>query len=84
MRNILFKLWTLEVVRESALNTKHLISAVDGPFDEKDTLRGRGYRWRPDYKTVKCGGQFARTKQPRSNGFIQKSIAMRRTFQLRR
>jgi len=47
MRNILFKLWTLEVVRESALNTKHLIPAVDAPFDEKDTLRGRGYRWRP-------------------------------------
>ena len=37
----------LEVVRESALNTEHLICAVDAPFDEKDTLRNRGYRWRP-------------------------------------
>ena len=37
----------LEVVRESALNTEHLICAVDAPFDEKDTLRDRGYRWRP-------------------------------------
>ncbi len=37
----------LEVVRESALNAEHLICAVDAPFDEKDTLRNRGYRWRP-------------------------------------
>ena len=37
----------LEVVRESALNAEHLICAVDAPFDEKDTLRDRGYRWRP-------------------------------------
>ena len=37
----------LEVVRESALNTEYLICAVDAPFDEKDTLRDRGYRWRP-------------------------------------
>ena len=37
----------LEVVREGAQQTEHLICAVDAPFDEKDTLRDRGYRWRP-------------------------------------
>ena len=37
----------LEVVRESALNAEYLICAVDAPFDERDTLRERGYRWRP-------------------------------------
>ena len=37
----------LEVVREVAQQTEHLICAIDAPFDEKDTLRDRGYRWRP-------------------------------------
>ena len=37
----------LEVVRESALNAEYLICAVDAPFDEKETLRDRGHRWRP-------------------------------------
>ena len=37
----------LEVVRENALNAEYLICAVDAPFDERDTLRDRGYRWRP-------------------------------------
>lgn len=37
----------LEVVREAAQQTEHLICAIDAPFDEKDTLRDRGYRWRP-------------------------------------
>ena len=37
----------LEVVRVAAQNSEHLICAVDVPFEEKDTLRDRGYRWRP-------------------------------------
>ena len=37
----------LEVVREVAQQTEHLICAIDAPFDEKDTLHDRGYRWRP-------------------------------------
>ena len=34
--------------------------------------------------TVKCVGRFARIKKPSINGFIRKSIAMRRTSQLKR
>ena len=34
-------------MRESALNAEYLICAVDAPFDEKKTLRDRGYHWRP-------------------------------------
>jgi DNA polymerase-3 subunit epsilon len=37
----------LDVAREAALQAEYLICAVDAPFDEKDTLRDRGYRWRP-------------------------------------
>ena len=37
----------MELVREAALRDDHLIRAVDAPFDLKDKLRQRGYRWRP-------------------------------------
>ena len=37
----------LDAVREVAQRPEHLICAIDAPFDEKDTLRNRGYRWRP-------------------------------------
>ena len=38
----------LSVVRETAQQTEYLVCAVGSPFEEKDTLRSRGYRWRPD------------------------------------
>jgi len=38
----------LDVVREAAHKSEYLVCAVGAPFDEKDTLRERGYRWRPD------------------------------------
>ncbi len=38
----------LDAVREAAHNSEYLVCAVGAPFDEKDTLRERGYRWRPD------------------------------------
>lgn len=37
----------MELVREAALQDDHLIRGVDAPFDLKDKLRQRGYRWRP-------------------------------------
>jgi len=37
----------MQLVREEALQDDHLIRAVDAPFDLKDKLRQRGYRWRP-------------------------------------
>ena len=38
----------LDVARQAAQESKYLVCAVGAPFDEKDTLRERGYRWRPD------------------------------------
>ena len=37
----------ITVVREAALRNDYLVCAVDAPFDLKDKLRQRGYRWRP-------------------------------------
>ncbi len=34
-------------VREAARKTDYLVRAVDAPYDLKDTLKQRGYRWRP-------------------------------------
>jgi DNA polymerase-3 subunit epsilon len=38
----------LDLVREAAGKPEYLIRAVGSPFEEKDTLKDRGYRWRPD------------------------------------
>jgi len=38
----------LEIVREAAQTPEYLVCAVGAPFEEKDTLKERGYRWRPD------------------------------------
>ena len=43
----LFGRRVMELVREAALKDDHLVRAVDAPFDLKDKLRQRGYRWRP-------------------------------------
>lgn len=37
----------MEVVREAALQSDYLIRAVDAPYDLRDKLKQRGYRWRP-------------------------------------
>ena len=37
----------LEVVRDAARQSDYLIRAVGAPFEEKNTLKERGYRWRP-------------------------------------
>jgi DNA polymerase III subunit epsilon len=37
----------LELVRDAAHQSDYLIRAVGAPFEEKDTLKDRGYRWRP-------------------------------------
>ncbi len=37
----------MSVVREVALRDDHLVRAVDAPFDLRDKLKQRGYRWRP-------------------------------------
>ena len=38
----------MAAVREAALKDVYLVRAVDAPFDLRDKLRNRGYRWRPD------------------------------------
>jgi DNA polymerase-3 subunit epsilon len=38
----------MAVVREAALRDVYLVPAVGAPFDLRDKLRNRGYRWRPD------------------------------------
>jgi len=38
----------LELVRDDAYRKDFLVRAVGAPFDEKETLKDRGYRWRPD------------------------------------
>jgi DNA polymerase III subunit epsilon len=40
----------MAAVREAALQCVYLVRAVDAPFDLRDKLRNRGYRWRPDGK----------------------------------
>ena len=37
----------MAAVREAARKTDYLIRAVDAPYDMKDKLKQRGYRWRP-------------------------------------
>ena len=37
----------MAVVREAALKEDFLVRAVDAPYDLRDKLRQRGYRWRP-------------------------------------
>jgi len=37
----------MAVVREAALRNDYLIRAVDAPYDLRDRLKQRGYRWRP-------------------------------------
>ena len=37
----------MSAVREAALKTDYLIRAVDAPYEMKDKLKQRGYRWRP-------------------------------------
>ena len=37
----------LELVRDAAYQSDYLIRAVGAPFEEKNTLKERGYRWRP-------------------------------------
>lgn len=37
----------MSVVREVALRDDHLVRAVDAPYDLRDKLKQRGYRWRP-------------------------------------
>lgn len=37
----------MSAVRDAALREEHLVRAVDAPFDERQKLKGRGYRWRP-------------------------------------
>jgi DNA polymerase-3 subunit epsilon len=34
-------------VREAALDIDYLVRAVDSPYEERDKLKQRGYRWRP-------------------------------------
>ena len=38
----------MAAVREAALQDIYLVPAVGAPFDLRDKLRNRGYRWRPD------------------------------------
>lgn len=38
----------LSLVREAAARKQYLIPAYGAPFDMKDLLKQRGYRWRPD------------------------------------
>jgi DNA polymerase-3 subunit epsilon len=38
----------MAVVREAALRDDFLVRAVDAPYDLRDKLKQRGYRWRPD------------------------------------
>ena len=37
----------LSVVREAAMNVEYLVQAVDVPYDARQFLKARGYRWRP-------------------------------------
>lgn len=37
----------MAAVREAALRTDYLVRAVDAPYDFRDKLKQRGYRWRP-------------------------------------
>jgi len=37
----------MAVVREAALHDDFLVRAVDAPYDRRDKLKQRGYRWRP-------------------------------------
>ena len=37
----------LAVTREAALQSEYLVRAVDAPYDLRDKLKQRGYRWRP-------------------------------------
>jgi DNA polymerase-3 subunit epsilon len=37
----------MTVVREAALRDDFLVRAVDAPYDLRDKLKQRGYRWRP-------------------------------------
>mgnify|MGYP003627461943 CR=1 FL=1 len=37
----------MSAVREAALKADYLIRAVDAPYEMKDKLKQRGYRWRP-------------------------------------
>ena len=37
----------MSVVREGALRDDYLVRAVDAPYDLRDELKQRGYRWRP-------------------------------------
>lgn len=37
----------MSVVREAALRDDYLVRAVDAPYDLRDRLKQRGYRWRP-------------------------------------
>lgn len=37
----------ITAVREAALKKEYLVRAIDSPYDAKDRLKGRGYRWRP-------------------------------------
>ncbi len=37
----------MAVVRETALRNDYLVRAVDAPYDLRDKLKQRGYRWRP-------------------------------------
>lgn len=37
----------MSVVREAALRNNCLVRAVDAPYDLRDKLKQRGYRWRP-------------------------------------
>jgi len=36
----------MTAVRVDALRKQYLVRAVDSPFEQKDVLKGRGYRWR--------------------------------------
>ncbi|MBT4701339.1 MAG: hypothetical protein HOB79_09710 [Rhodospirillaceae bacterium] len=37
----------MAAVRESALQDDYLVCAIDAPYDLRDQLKRRGYRWRP-------------------------------------
>mgnify|MGYP003667548833 CR=1 FL=1 len=37
----------MTVVREAAMREDFLVRAVDAPYDQKEKLKRRGYRWRP-------------------------------------
>ncbi len=37
----------MAAVRESALQADYLVRAVEAPYDLRDKLKQRGYRWRP-------------------------------------